>query len=201
MNFDRTTLKSNAKVAIKGNIATYFVATIIVAAITGIAGVIPVLGAVAWIFVTLPFQFSFVLMALKMVHGQKLETADAFSSFNGTYYLKSIGVYLLVGIFTALWSLLLVVPGIIKGLSYSQAPYILAENPQMDIMECIDASKQIMDGHKMDLFLLQLSFIGWFFLCSLTFGIALIYVNPYYNATVANFYEALKAEKSGAAAM
>jgi len=75
-------------------------------------------------------------------------------------------------------------------------PYILAENPDMDAMKAIDQSQEMMKGHKMDLFMLYLSFIGWYILAMLTFGIGMIFLMPYINTTVANFYLELRGKKS-----
>ena len=96
------------------------------------------------------------------------------------------------GLFTFLWSLLLIIPGIIKGLGYSMAMYILAENPDMPALEALKKSQEMMDGHKMELFVLYLSFIGWFLLTAVTCGIASLYVTPFVNATMVNFYLNIK---------
>ena len=98
----------------------------------------------------------------------------------------------LVGLFTFLWSLLFIIPGIIKAYSYSMSLYILAENKGKPALECINESMAMTEGHKMDLFVLGLSFIGWGLLCAITFGIAGIWVAPYMEATFANAYNSLK---------
>ncbi|MFX3624442.1 MAG: DUF975 family protein [Ectobacillus sp.] len=98
-----------------------------------------------------------------------------------------------IGLYTFLWSLLLVIPGIIKAFSYSMTYYILLENPQYTVHEAIAESRRIMDGRKMDLFLLFLSFIGWCILAAFTFGIAYLWLTPYINTAMAHFY--LKASK------
>ena len=72
------------------------------------------------------------------------------------------------------------------------APYILADNPELTANEALSKSKEIMDGHKFDLFVLQLSFFWWYMLSAITFGIAYIYVIPYVSATTANFYNSIK---------
>lgn len=112
---------------------------------------------------------------------------DMFDGFKNCFG-NSIVLYLLTMLFTFLWSLLLIIPGIIKQYAYSMAPYIMAENPMMTATEALDESQRIMKGHKMDLFILQLSFIGWFLLVIITFGIALIWVAPYIEAARAEFY-------------
>ena len=101
---------------------------------------------------------------------------------------------LLTVIFTLLWTLLLIVPGIIKGLSYSMAPYILLDNPELTPIEAINKSQEMMRGHKMDLFLMQLGFVGWILLSFLTLGIAFFWVGAYYDTVFAKFYMELKDE-------
>lgn len=97
-------------------------------------------------------------------------------------------------LFTALWSLLFIVPGIIKSYEYRMIPYILAENPGMNYKEAFQISKQMMYGQKMDVFVLDLSFIGWRILESITFGVVgLFYVEPYYQATFAELYAETRA--------
>ncbi len=101
---------------------------------------------------------------------------------------RGVMLTLLRTIFTFLWTLLFIVPGIIAGLSYSMAPYIMAENPQMSASEAIRLSKQVMNGHKMELFVLGLSFIGWSLLSALTCGIGFLFLAPYMEATYCAFY-------------
>ena len=107
---------------------------------------------------------------------------------------------LLVAVFTLLWSLLLYIPGIIKAISYSMSFYILAENPEMSAREALNESKKIMHGHKMDYFVLALSFIPWILLVMITFGIAAIWVAPYMQLTITNFYHSIKTKKDTQAA-
>lgn len=96
------------------------------------------------------------------------------------------------GLLGFLWSLLFFIPGIVKGYSYSMSVYILAENKGKSALECINESKKLTQGHKMELFLLDLSFIGWFLLGVLTLGIGFIWIEPYRQATIANAYQSLK---------
>ncbi|MBQ8858665.1 MAG: DUF975 family protein [Clostridia bacterium] len=104
---------------------------------------------------------------------------------------------LLSSIFTFLWSLLFVIPGIVKGLSYSMALYIRIDHPELTAQQAIAASTRLMDGYKMKLFLLYLSFIGWIIVGGLCFGIGTLWVNAYMQAAMAEFYEEIKAEKEG----
>ena len=99
---------------------------------------------------------------------------------------------MLVGLYTLLWSLLLIIPGLIKSYSYAMTPYIMAEKPDMSVNDAITKSRQIMNGHKWQLFCLDLSFTGWMLLSMVTLGLGLIYVWPYYNAARAAFYREIK---------
>lgn len=105
---------------------------------------------------------------------------------------SSIVGYIVVLIFTFLWSLLFIIPGIIKSFSYSMTLYIIAENPTMKATEAITRSREMMIGQKFRLFLLQLSFIGWFILGIFTFGLAIIYIAPVIQASVLEFYNDVK---------
>jgi len=109
--------------------------------------------------------------------------------------VNSIVANILVGIFTFLWSLLFIIPGIIKYYAYSMTPFIIADEPDIDFMEAIKKSQELMRGHKFRLFKLQLSFIGWFLLGALAFGIGLFFVYPYYQLAHANFYLDIRPKK------
>ena len=98
---------------------------------------------------------------------------------------------LLMNLFITLWSLLFVIPGIIAAFAYSQTIYIMLDNPQISPLEAIGASKQLMRGHKFEYFTLQLSFLGWAYLSIFTFGLLGIWLNPYMQVTMANYYNAL----------
>lgn len=112
-------------------------------------------------------------------------------------YMNVVLTEFLRGLFTFLWSLLFVIPGIIKGYEYMMIPYLLADNPQMDRKEAFAKSKEMMDGNKWKAFVLDLSFWGWGLLSGCTCGILYIfYVGPYIHLTKAELYHALKAEHS-----
>ena len=108
-----------------------------------------------------------------------------------------MGTVVLVFIYTFLWSLLLIIPGVVKHYSYAMTPYILKEEPEMKNNAAIEKSMVMMDGNKMKLFLLDLSFIGWAILCLFTFGIGFFFLQPYMQASHAAFYEDLKAQQGG----
>lgn len=104
------------------------------------------------------------------------------------YLLKAFALNLVIGIKIALWTCLFVIPGIVAAYRYAMASYIMAENPDIGIMEAIEESKYLMDGHKGDLFWLELTFFGWSFLCVFTLGIGYLWLTPYMDVTKAEFY-------------
>lgn len=109
--------------------------------------------------------------------------------FRSGHYGNIVVTMLLKDIFTTLWTMLFVVPGIIKGLEYLMIPYILAENPGMDRKEAFMISKRMMDGEKWNAFVLELSFIGWYLVSAITCGLAgIFYVTPYVEATMTELY-------------
>lgn len=116
----------------------------------------------------------------------ELKFNTLFSSFN--IYLKTLGLSLLVTLAVFVGLLLFIVPGIIVSLMFSQVFYILSEDPSKSITQCINESVNLMKGHKWELFYLELSFIGWWLLVGVTFGIAGLWVEPYRKLTEANFY-------------
>ncbi|WP_220751671.1 DUF975 family protein [Apilactobacillus xinyiensis] len=114
---------------------------------------------------------------------------------NSKYFWGTVFIGILSYILTYLWTLLLIIPGIIKSLAYSQAMYIYRDavdkGEHISYMDAITKSRQLMNGHKWEFFVLQLSFIGWFLLVGITLGLAALYVTPYYQLTKANFYDSL----------
>ena len=92
-------------------------------------------------------------------------------------------------LYVLLWTLLLIIPGIVAGYSYAMTPYILAENPDLTASEAISRSKEMMEGNRMDLFVLELTFIGWELLCILTLGIGNLWLGPYKAAAKAAFMQ------------
>ena len=128
-----------------------------------------------------------------VVHGDNQILVNTFH-IGFTNYWRNVWSMLLVSIFTVLWSLLFIIPGIIKLFSYAMTPYIIVDNPELTANEAIDRSRMMMRGHKFDLFWLYLGFIGWFFLCILTCGIGFLWLTPYVEAAKAAFYEEVKAD-------
>ncbi len=178
----RSELKAKAKQQIKAPFWTL----VIILILTILLCCIPY----ASIVIVPALNLSLCMIFLNVVRDRHVEIGDLFSGFNKLG--RAWCMYFLTGLYTFLWSLLLVIPGIIKSYSYSMAYYVLADNPEMTAKEAIRESARIMEGHKMELFKIHLSFIGWILLSYVTFGLSLFYVTPYMSATVANFYEGIK---------
>ena len=134
----------------------------------------------------------------KRALGENADIKDEFSYFQ--YFGKALGLRIVTSIFIFLWTLLLIVPGIIASYRYAMATYILAEHPEMGIMEAIEASKQMMDGNKWALFCLDFSFIGWALLSACTLGIGDLFLNPYTRMATAHFYLNLSRGSAGSGA-
>ncbi len=135
-------------------------------------------------------QLGYAKFLLKQHDGQEYEFNDLFSEFDrfGTGFAQAF----LRTLYTVLWLLLFIIPGIIAGYSYAMTPFILAENPELTASEAIALSKQMMNGHKGELFVLDLSFFGWILLCALSLNIGNLWLNPYRNAAYAAFYRELR---------
>lgn len=186
----RAELKAAAKEQIRGKIGLYLVMSLIVFGIILVCGFIPFVGSIASFVIAPAFSLALCMFFLKLTKGEEVSVVDVFAGFNKTG--RALWLNILISVFTFLWSLLLVIPGIIKAYAYSMSFYVLADNPELTASEALAKSQSIMRGHKMDLFILELSFIGWYFVVGLTFGLAAIYVAPYMHATIANFYNSIK---------
>lgn len=164
-------------------------AALVYMAITGAASSIPNAGSALCILLT-PVIYGFFVLFLKVYRGEELNIGSLFDGFQD--YGRILGTLLLQHIYTFLWALLLLVPGVIKTYSYSMTSYILLDEPQLKYNAAIEKSMAMMQGHKMRLFMLDLSFIGWGLLSLLTCGIGLFFLQPYMATARAAFYEDLK---------
>ena len=142
----------------------------------------------------LPLIWGFYTMYLDHIRGEKVGLGNLFQGYSKEWFSKSLLTLLLMYVYILLWTLLLIIPGIIKALSYAMTPYVLKDNPNMKNNEAIEESMRLMSGHKAELFLLGLSFIGWALLSLLTLGIGFLWLIPYMQTAFAYFYEDLKKE-------
>ena len=146
------------------------------------------------IFILGPLSIGYFAFTLRLSRGVEVTATMPYRVFTKGFYGRFTLAYFMMNLFIILWSLLFVIPGIVKSYSYYMMGYILTDHPEMGWKEAIEESKRMMQGHKMDLFVLHLSFLGWILLSCLTLGILLIYVVPYMQQTEANFYLMLKEE-------
>ena len=202
--------KNEALSALRGNWANALVATIILVALAlffssndAINSYYQRIVINPFIGYSLTFVSLFVLLPLAAGYSNSmrvlLETGDnrltnnSFSLAFGNW-LHVVWGMILSTIYIFLWTLLLIIPGIIKSYSYALTPYILVEHPEMSANEAIEESMRLMDGHKFDLFYLQLSFIGWAILSILSLGLGFFWLIPYQMTAQAAFYRDLKNE-------
>lgn len=142
--------------------------------------------AAIWLFLGSVVGVGYSRFTLQLVDGNDAGFENLFQYF--PYWKNAVCTRLLKGLYVFLWTLLLIIPGIIASYSYAMTEYILAEHPELTAGEAIAASKEMMYGNRWRLFCLQLSFIGWVILCALTLGIGNLWLNPYQNVAEAAFY-------------
>jgi len=156
-----------------------------------VGSIVPGVGA---LIIAGPMGYGMVYVFLKLARdGETPKVGDVFKGFSEDFG-ETLLIGLLSGIFAALWGLLFVIPGIVKSYAYSMAYYIKADHPDYGWKECIDGSRALMKGHKWDLFVLDLSFIGWYIVGSLCLGVGTLWVTPYHMEAKAIFYEQICGE-------
>lgn len=142
----------------------------------------------------LPLSWGLTVSLLRNHREESVDLENLFDGFRGGRYTRVFCALFLVNLFTFLWALLLIIPGIMKAFSYALTPYILLDEPELTARKAITRSCEIMEGRRWKLFCLYLSFIGWGILSLLTFGIGFLWLAPYMNASIAAFYEDARAE-------
>ena len=145
----------------------------------------------------LPMQWGYYVYFLAKTRQQKADIDYLFIGYKD--FGRIFGTLFLQSIYTCLWTLLLIIPGIIKAFSYAMTPYVLRDEPELSYDAAITRSSQLMRGHKAELFFLYLSFIGWALLCLLTLGIGFLLLMPYVRTAEAHFYENLLKEEAATA--
>jgi uncharacterized membrane protein len=141
----------------------------------------------------IPLTFGTVYFCIKLIRREAVEVSNVFLVYQSyNLSLKAILNTITVGILVFLWSLLLIIPGIIKGISYALTKYIIIDNHDIKNLEAIHLSSKMMDGYKWKYFKLHVSFIGWYILGALSFGIGFIWITPYIETSFAAFYQHVK---------
>ncbi|RLD40227.1 MAG: hypothetical protein DRI86_15620 [Bacteroidetes bacterium] len=137
-----------------------------------------------------PLYLGITIFFLKLSRGEETRFENMFDGFK--MFGKALGTYLLMILYIFLWTLLLIIPGIIAALSYSMSFFILADNPNIRVQEALKQSKEMMNGYKMKYFLMQLGFFGLALLCILTLGIGFLWLFPFMQVTNSKFYDDIK---------
>ena len=192
---ENSQLRAEARQALQGKWPMAAVAALIYSIVAGGLPAIPFIGGLCSLFIGLPVAYGIAIVMFGVFKGKDVDFGVLFEGFQD--YSRIFVTKLLQGIYTALWSLLLVVPGVIKYYSYAMTDYILKEEPEMKNNAAIEKSMAMMENNKMKLFLLDLSFIGWALLAIVTFGIGFLFLQPYMQVSRAAFYEDLKAQQGG----
>lgn len=221
MAVTRKELKDNAKQSLRGNWGWTIIVFLITAIIFGIftgAGhwldetyinydgtnifyqfASPIGSILLWIGSFIGLSRNIAFLELRDDQKEEKPYMAAFSVFTENRFGPELINFVLVSIFTFLWTWLLIIPGIIKAYSYSMTPYIVkdmvASGKQVSATDGINASKELMKGHKMALFIFDLSFLGWNILAAITCGIGYLWVTPYYQTAKANFYRHIAGDK------
>lgn len=196
-----TNYKNRALSALENKWGNFVLITFVYGLIIGITQVLSgdkdspailhLIGLVLFIL-ALPLTWGYQTLFLGAVRGGDATAKDMFEGYNKELFSRVLTTTLLYYVYVFLWSLLLLIPGCIKSYSYAMTPYILKDNPEMKNNAAIEESMRMMDGHKLELFLLDLSFIGWAILSILTCCIGFLWLVPYMNMARVNFYEDLK---------
>lgn len=183
-------LMESALGLLKGNWRIGVKVTLIYFLISMLLRLIPFVGFIASIVITGPFALGLTMFWIAFSRKEDPKYDMMFNGFN-TWW-RAFVAYVLMFVYGLLWSLLLIIPGIIAMFSYALTYYILADDKTIGVDDAITKSKKMMKGNKWRLFCLELRFLGWLLLCIPTLGIGLLWLMPYVQVTMAKFYEDIK---------
>jgi uncharacterized membrane protein len=181
-----TALMSQARESLRGKWGLAVGTTVLLALLTGVVQAIPKIGPFISTIIAGPLAIGFATFILSLTRNEPAQSAQLFDGFNR--FGVGLGAYLLQLLFVILWSLLLIVPGIIAGISYSMTYYLIADDKNIGPLEAIAKSKAIMYGNKWKFACLSARFIGWALLAILSLGIGFLWLLPYMAASTAHFY-------------
>ncbi len=185
MKMARESLKDKWGIAI----ATFLIYALIIGIVQGSAETYPFINLIL-LLISGPLSLGITKFTINISRNQEARIEQLFEGFSN--FGTSTGAYLLTVLFTLLWTLLLIIPGIIAALSYSMTFYIIADDDSIGAMDAIDKSKKMMYGHKWKYFRLLLRIVGLSLLCILTLGIGFLWLLPYAQVSTAKFYEDIK---------
>ncbi|HEV3223355.1 MAG TPA: DUF975 family protein [Puia sp.] len=196
MNTENIILLREARESLKGKwglaILTFFIYTLLTST-PGSArsyGTILTLSSTLTLIIGGPLALGAAIFSLSISRGKEARLEQIIQGFN--YFSTAFIAYLLIIVYVLLWTLLLIIPGIIAALGYSMTFYILADDPLCKPQDALNKSKSMMDGYKLKLFYLCLRFFLLALLCILTLGIGFLWLIPYINVTMAKFYDDIR---------
>ena len=188
-------LMRQARKSLRGGWGTAILGSVIYWVLTGLIHNIPKVGWIGGLVLEGPLLLGYSGFFLSMSRKQDVKISQLFDGF--TKFTQAFIAYILMAIFILLWSLLLIVPGIIAMLSYSMTFFILHEEKEIEGLEAIRKSKSMMKGNRWKLFCLGCRFLGWFLLGILSFGIGFLWIMPYLQTSFAQFYDDVKKPGQG----
>ena len=183
-------LMAKARVSLSGRWGISIAVFIIFFLISTGFGLIPGIGWIFQLLIEGPLCVGIYFFVLNLIREKEIGLSQLFDGFR--IFGKSLGVFILATVFVFLWTLLLIIPGIIAAFAYSMVFFIVADDRNIGQMEALRKSREMMTGNKWKLFCLFWRFFWWFLLCLLTFGIGFIFLSPYILTTKAHFYESIK---------
>lgn len=186
MKTENKVLMAQAREALAGKWGSAAIATLVFCLVSGASSAIPL----ASLVVSGPLAMGVAYYFLSLSRGKTPEIGDLFKGFSN--FLNTFVAFLLVTLYMILWMLLLIIPGIIAAISYSQVFFILAEDTTISASEAIKKSKKMMDGYKWKYFCLGFRFIGWSILCLFTLGVGVLWLIPYMQVSLAKFHDDIK---------
>ena len=190
MNTPNAVLMEQARAALSNKWNNAALATFLIAVVTIGVRIVPIVGGIAGLIISGPMALGCVMLWLAYARGQNPTFGTIFRGFDrfGNAFIAQLFIFL----FTFLWTLLLIVPGIMATFSYSMTFFIMADDPSIEPRDAIRKSRAMMYGHRMKLFFLSCRFIGWEILGILTLGIGFFWITPYLYVSFAKFYEDIK---------
>lgn len=189
MNTDNVTLMRAARESLKGQWGLAIGTFLIYVLLTSLPGSVESRGSILTLIIGGPFALGAAIFSLSLSRGKEARLEQIFQGFNR--FSTAFVAYLLMILYVLLWTLLLIVPGIIAALGYSMTFYILADDTSIKPEEALKKSKAMMNGHKLKLFYLCLRFFLLALLCILTLGIGFLWLIPFIHITMAKFYDDL----------
>lgn len=186
-------LTKQARLSLKNNWIKAIIPSVVLMVLTGGTAYVNNIGGLITFIITGPLLLGYTKLILNLSRGNEAEVTEIFDGFND--FTRGLFTFAIISFFTTLWTMLFIIPGIIKGISYSQAFFILQDKPNIQPMQAIELSMKMMDGYKMDYFKLNLWFMLLGIICIATLGIGFIFLVPYMYVSYAKFYDKVKDDK------